>query len=271
MNASAQVAQFLWIGGSLSLMEQLCLRSFLVHGYQVHLYTYGPVSGVPAGVSVLDGTEILPAERVFAYKNGWGRGSYAGFADLFRYHLLFQRGGWWFDTDFVSIHALPAPTSLWLASSFEGTAGTMANCCAMYAPTPGNPAVAWLRDAAERELATVPDIGFGQIGPYLLQKLVLEQGLERHVAPWFEFSPYPQAQIARVAYQGNRAWLIERLRFLKYLLRQAHDPAFRAGYIRKGTRAMHLHNELWSAAGRDKNARYHPRCLFERMKRRHGL
>jgi len=271
MKPSDQVAQFLWIGGSLSLLEQLCLRSFVAHGYQVHLYTYGPVTGIPEGVRVLDGGEILSAERVFAYKNGWGRGSYAGFADLFRYHLLFQRGGWWFDTDFVSINPLPAPRDLWMASSFEGTAGPMANCCAMYAPAPGHPALAWLRDAAEHELATVPEIGFGQIGPYLLQKLVSEQNLERCVAPWFEFSPYPQAQIGRLAYQGNRAWIVERLRFVKYLLRQTRDPAFRAGYLRSGTRAMHLHNELWRDAGRDKNARYHRFSLFERLKRRHGL
>ena len=54
------IIQSLWIGDSLSVMERLSLSSFLKNGHEVHLYTYGGVKGVPAGVVVKDAAEIVP-------------------------------------------------------------------------------------------------------------------------------------------------------------------------------------------------------------------
>ena len=267
--APPQIAQFLWIGGALSVMEQLCLRSFLDHDYEVHLYTYGEVSGIPAGVRLMDGNEIIPRTRIFANGKGFGQGGYAGFADLFRYHLLYQRGGWWFDMDFVSIKRLPLPDHLWIASSFEGGWGDCANSCAIHAP-PGHPVLARLCEESEKAVQA-GDLYFGQIGPYLVQRIVRELALQSHVAPWWEFSPYPHTQISLTAYQGNLAWIKNLLRHTKYFSRQCLRSDFRAGYLRSGTRAVHLHNECWRAANRDKNARFHPACLYERLKRRHGM
>ena len=34
-----------------------------------------------------------------------------------------------------------------------------------------------------------------------------------------------------------------------------------------GTFAIHLWNEMWRLAGQDKNAQYHERCLYEKLKR----
>jgi mannosyltransferase OCH1-like enzyme len=45
----------------------------------------------------------MPIEKVFKYKHanqyGHGKGSYAGFSDIFRYALLYKYGGWWVDMD----------------------------------------------------------------------------------------------------------------------------------------------------------------------------
>ena len=51
--------QTLWIGGELSVLEQLSLASFLKNGHGVHLYTYDGVTGAPAGTEIRDGREIL--------------------------------------------------------------------------------------------------------------------------------------------------------------------------------------------------------------------
>ncbi|MBW4444611.1 MAG: hypothetical protein KME10_26090 [Plectolyngbya sp. WJT66-NPBG17] len=88
MNKTNKVIQGLWIGGELSTMEQLSIQSFLQNGHEYHLYTYQPVKNVPKGTIVKDGREILPENRIFTYQSGFGKGSYAGFADLFRFHLL---------------------------------------------------------------------------------------------------------------------------------------------------------------------------------------
>jgi hypothetical protein len=57
-----------------------------------------------------DANEIIPKEQVFAYKNknkyGHGKGSYAGFSDIFRYKLLYEKGGWWVDMDVTCLKPL---------------------------------------------------------------------------------------------------------------------------------------------------------------------
>lgn len=263
-------AQFLWIGGSLSTLERLALRSYVAHGYDVDLYSYEPVAGVPDGVRRCVGEDILPRDRIFTVSKGWGAGSFANFADLFRYHLLRLKGGWWFDLDIVALRRLPDPSGLWLASSFEGRHGQLPNNCAMHAE-PGNAVIERLCAEAESEMQRAPELGFGQIGPYLLQRVVRELGLGAHVAPWWEFSPYPHEQIARVAFSpGLRPLVREGLRRVKYRWREAVDRDFRAGRVHLGTRGLHLHNELWRAGGWNKDARYHRLCLYERLKRRYG-
>lgn len=39
----------LWIGGSLSWLEQLCLKSFVDAGQPITLFAYAPIPNVPAG------------------------------------------------------------------------------------------------------------------------------------------------------------------------------------------------------------------------------
>ena len=39
----SNIIQSLWIGEELSVMEQLCLSSFVKNGHEVHLYTYEDV------------------------------------------------------------------------------------------------------------------------------------------------------------------------------------------------------------------------------------
>src|SRR5215510_2721358 len=95
-----QIIQGLWIGPALSVMEQLSIASFLRHGHEYHLYVYDNVLNVPPGTVLRDANEILPAANIFRYKE---QQSYAGFANFFRYKLLFERGGWWVDTDTICL------------------------------------------------------------------------------------------------------------------------------------------------------------------------
>ena len=99
---------FFWIGSELSKMEQLTLKSFLDHGHTPVLWAYDKnCKNVPAGVHVNDAADILPMDRIFAYTgNGDCReGSYGGFSDLFRYHLLNKVGGWYCDMDVTCLNA----------------------------------------------------------------------------------------------------------------------------------------------------------------------
>ncbi|MEM9798231.1 MAG: hypothetical protein AAF919_17200 [Pseudomonadota bacterium] len=99
----------LWIGGRLSWLEQLCLKSFADAGHQITLYSYAPIENVPPGVSVGDAADIYPGEPMLRHVR---TGSPAIHADMWRLHLLAKTDAIWVDADmychrpfdFVSSH-----------------------------------------------------------------------------------------------------------------------------------------------------------------------
>lgn len=87
----------LWMRGSLSFLEQLCIKSFLDVGHHVVLYSYGAVTGVPEGVERRDANEILPERDTIVHTRS---GSPAPHADMFRYRMLARLDRTiWSDTD----------------------------------------------------------------------------------------------------------------------------------------------------------------------------
>lgn len=100
------IIQGLWIGAKLSRFEYNSIKSYLVAGYEYHLYTYDKVENIPANVIIKDGNEILDKKEIFYYE-----GSIAPFSDLFRYKLLYERGGVWSDCDIICMKQLPEDAS----------------------------------------------------------------------------------------------------------------------------------------------------------------
>lgn len=98
MSKSKTVSSF-WYGDSLTELEVLCIRSFIYFGYQYNLYLYDDVDKVPEGVNIKDASEILDRDELFFYQKGFNSGSVSGFSNIFRYKLLYDRGGTWVDTD----------------------------------------------------------------------------------------------------------------------------------------------------------------------------
>ncbi len=93
-----RVVRSLWIG-KLSPLERLCMESFVRQGHEFQVFMYEPATDVPVGVVVRDAAEIVPATRIMPNQLGQGKGSFAAFADLFRYQMLHELGGWWVDMD----------------------------------------------------------------------------------------------------------------------------------------------------------------------------
>lgn len=91
--AAPTVFQSFWHPGPLPPLAWACYQSFVAGGQDVHLYAYSAFD-VPAGTSVRDAREILPEAELFVHLN-----SLSPFSDLFRYSMLYQKGGWWIDAD----------------------------------------------------------------------------------------------------------------------------------------------------------------------------
>lgn len=105
----------LWIGNRLSKIEMLTLQSFVDNGHVFHLWTYEKIlNELPDGVVLEDANTILPNEKIFRYKHvnkyGHGKGSVSGFSDIFRYKLLYEKGGWWIDMDVTCLKPLNVST-----------------------------------------------------------------------------------------------------------------------------------------------------------------
>ena len=111
MHPSNKIVHGLWIGPQLSALELLTIHSFLNHGHAFHLWTYEPPDNdLPADLILEDANEILHHKHIFRYKNkntvGHGKGSLAGYSDIFRYKLLYEKGGWWSDMDITCLKPL---------------------------------------------------------------------------------------------------------------------------------------------------------------------
>src|SRR4051812_38958117 len=97
---AAQIINGLWIGAALGPLQLLTIKSFIANGCEFHLWTYNSLTGVlPSGLKIRDANEIISRDSVFCYPTDseidvpFGKGSYAGFSDVFRYKLLHELGG----------------------------------------------------------------------------------------------------------------------------------------------------------------------------------
>jgi hypothetical protein len=229
--------QSLWVGGELSPMEQLSIASFLAHGHEYHLYSYGMVSQVPRGAVVKDAEAILPKSSVFQYRK---HPSYAGFSNFFRYKLLLRKGGWWVDTDVVCLKPFVFDEPYVFASE-RIPEGAVAASAVIKAPA-GSELMAfnWHVCLACRDPS---EAGWGQFGPRLMARGINKFGLGAYLQPPEVFCP--------LAYDE---W--------ESLLSPGTSPAFG-----QQTHAVHLWNEMWRRSGRDKTAGHDPACRYETLKR----
>lgn len=206
----------LWLGDRFSWLERLCLGSVVAQGHAVTLFTYGPVSDLPAGITLRDARDILPESAILRHE----RRDHPGiFADRFRPRMLRACPGMiWVDCDLFCLAPLQAPGG-WLMvrdGSGNGRLGTAVLAMParsralsrMIAMTEdplavsdwiGPERVAALR-AAEAAGNPVPVTRqpWGVWGPRLLGHLVEDLGLEARVAENALAYPIPYADRDRL-------------------------------------------------------------------------
>lgn len=95
----------LWISDDHTLPEiqQLSLSSMMLTGHSVTLYTYEDLENVPDGIEIRDANRIIDESEIFTYNEGFNKGSYSGFANVFRYNCMDVTAKSWFDCDIIAI------------------------------------------------------------------------------------------------------------------------------------------------------------------------
>jgi len=265
--------QSLWIGPSLSVMERLVIRSFLDHGHPFHLYVYEEVKGIPAGTVVRPASEILPAAEVYRCRRGYGRGSYAPFADGFRYKLLAERGGWWADLDAVCIRPLDFADEHVLGYEREPDGRLHVAIGLMRAPV-GSPLMRYCWEHCQQ--VDRNRMRWGQTGPRLMAEAVRAAGVAVRIFAPTAFYPidyWRTWDLIRPSFADCRVGQAERspTRQSQGSPEVPVGPRSACPTLLPDTYSIHLWNSKWRHEGLDRDGVYPPDSMYERLKRRHGV
>ena len=218
-------------------MERISIQSFLNQGHPYDLFVYGPVENVPSRANLCDAGEILPESRIFRYQE---TGSYAGFANFFRYKMLLERGGWWVDTDVICLKPFQFETPHVFATE-EHDQREVLSSGIIRAPK-GSAAMRFAWQTCDSLEPTT--LRWGQTGSALVAEVVERFELQSQVQPPTCFCPVPYPKWEDVL---------------------SPDVSWNFG---QETHAIHLWNEMWRRAGRGKDETYPEGCLYETLKQR---
>jgi hypothetical protein len=166
--------------GRMGPLEIACLKSFIDHGHEILVFSYDHET-TPAFCRREDASAILPREQLFVYESGFGAGSVAAFANMFRYALLYKHGGIWIDTDMFCLSAEWPEENLLAGWQHDNLIN-----CAVLKLDPGHA----ISEAAYSQCAALKnDVLWGQTGPKLLTQLFEQHGLSSEALPPSAFYP----------------------------------------------------------------------------------
>jgi hypothetical protein len=250
--------QMFWHGRPLSRLERLAMSSFVANGHEVRLYAYEEPAGVPAGVTLADATQVLPREHLFEHARS---GSIAPFADWFRYRLLYEHGGLWVDTDVVCLRAFDHTGTEIFARQDEHVINN-----AVLGLSRGHPLADWMAQSCERPNRWLPYDSLRTRRRKLVRRLL--PGNPRERTKWGESGPTGltlAADYLGYAAQALPPWHFYPVGYRDW--RSIFEPGSRELEASiANSYALHLWNEMSRReSGFDKDARFSPDSLFERL------
>ena len=255
---SLPMVHMFWHGPRLSRMERLCMSSFIAQGHQVVLHVYEQPAGVPHGVQLTDAATTLPRQHLFRMK---GNNSVAGFADWFRFQLLHDQGGIWADTDVVCLKPLSYPHQEVFGWQDQDTI----NVAVLGLPA-GHELARWMIECWRHPNRVLPYDSPRLRRHKLLRRL--QPGDSRRHVEWGEFGPYGFTLAAR--HLGYERLAVPYWHFYPIGYQNWHtifDDSLRGNpHVIEASSALHLWNEMVRREpGFDKNARFPPDSLFEKL------
>ncbi|MGN7820007.1 glycosyltransferase [Chitinophaga sp. 22536] len=232
-----KIIQSLWVGSSrLSTMELLCINSFVKNGHDFHLYVYDEIENIPSGTVLMDASQIVPSEVVF--QDG---GTWAHFADYFRYCLLYKKGGWWVDMDSICLKYFDVPEEYCFSSEYDRFGNIILNCGNIKAPAHAE----FLKECIDYINARGFDnLYWGEISLKLMKKVLDTYESEEYMRSPEVFCPLDTMEVHRLI--DGRPYSIP-----------------------EESLAIHLWNELWRRNGFNKDWSYAPGSLYEKLKRQY--
>jgi hypothetical protein len=183
-----QIAHFFW-HGDISIYEYACIGSFVKNNFEVNVWSYKPLK-LPKGAVNKCAEEILPQTKLLDFEMPKGNmGSLAAFSDMFRLHVIKEKGGWWFDTDCICL--APQDKFLNLSKTNDIVAGwedenTINNAVIFMSQELVNICIEKLNLLC---LKNKNSFRWGECGPQLLTEFIKENNLTSKILPIHSFYP----------------------------------------------------------------------------------
>lgn len=241
-----QIVQSLWIGSDLTNMEIMCMKSFLKHNYDYHLYIYDNIKNIPDGVTIKDGNDILDKSEIYAYNNT----SFSAISNRFRFELLYKNGGVWVDTDVICLKHYNFDNDKYLIVSEPNKKYNEEKIGCNILKFPKNDPI--LLDAIEICKKAKEDILMGKLvwglGPSTTKLLVDKYNLKKYVKYWYfsnSCSCHHAKTLVDSTYDSKE---VDKNVIIKYSKRLTDIP--------ENTYFIHLWNEFWRRENIDKNGTY---------------
>ena len=245
----------LWIGNELSNMEKLSIKSFIDNGHIFHLYTYGEVKGIPKGTIIKDGNDILDKSEIFTYKNG----SYSAFSNLFRFTLLYKKGGYWVDTDFVCLKPMYFPYKYAIASEpNENYTEQLVTSCLLKLPKGSPEAEEGIRIQREHKAIILSGAMTWSSGPKSVKEIVDKFDLNNFVIEWRQicscFCHHSRSLIDPGYYVGQKG--------------EKQITELGTTYKLNNMMGIHLWHECWRRNNMSKDAEYSEDSIYGKLCKR---
>jgi len=184
--------QMFWYEGRPNWIAEASIRSFVSFSdVEVDVYSYDP-DGDPGidGCVWKDAREILDFEVAESYRKNMK--SYSSSSNLFRYRLLYLKGGWYFDTDCILHRRLDSLFDRPMVFGKESPQWCVVGVLRF-------PAGMDMFQQMYDECVAIPPEKYrwGMAGPKMFHKHVKANGLEHLALPPVYFYPVHFTQIAR--------------------------------------------------------------------------
>ena len=256
----------LWMEGSLSFLEQLCLKSFLDAGHKVVLYHYGPLENVPDGIELANADDIMSCNNFLTHER---TGSPALHSDIFRYKMLkASRNMIWADTDAYCMRPFETPNGHfygWESKSHVngGVLGLPHDSDTLHA----------LLNFTSDEFA-IPTYYSPEYTAELVQKRAEGNPVHASEQPWGVWGPHALTHFLHETGEVKYALPQEGLYPFTFkdrslMLRRKFDTA---GYITENTFSVHLYGRRMRALLEEKEGGApHPKSLLGQLLIKHGI
>lgn len=179
------VANFFWNNNNLSLYDYCCLKSFLKNNFEVHVYSFEKIK-LPLGAKLKDASKILNKKEIKRFIHQGKKGCLAAFSDRFRIELQKKNKGWWFDMDVICLKK---------AYEFAKLENNRQFVIGLETESKVNNAVLKISNSElimkiDKNIKnTRKNIGWGEIGPNLINSILKKKKYFKDVLPKSYFYP----------------------------------------------------------------------------------